>query len=263
MLSLDKLNLKSKKYIIFDMDGTLIDSIGVWNRTDQKLIEEYAGITIDLDSIQSERDAFLHSNQDSDIYIAYCDYLINKYGFSIKDSEELLEIRWNKSGEILETEMDFKPDVPELILKLKRLGFTLVLATMTTQVQLDIYSKKNKKMLEQIDISKVFDLITRKEDVKNKKPDPEIYNKIMQHYGANPDECLIFENSYTGVLASKNAGIEVINIYDKYADLDRDKINSITDYSIKNYRQFIDYLERTYINPEEVKVRRYNNERDR
>ena len=40
--------------------------------------------------------------------------------------------------------MDFKPDVPELILKLKRLGFTLVLATMTTQVQLDIYSKKNK-----------------------------------------------------------------------------------------------------------------------
>lgn len=248
MLNLDKLNLKSKKYIIFDMDGTLIDSIGVWNRTDQKLIEEYAGITINLDSIQSERDAFLHSNQDSDIYIAYCDYLIKKYGFSIQDAEELLEIRWNKSGEILETEMNFKPNVPELILRLKRLGFTLVLATMTTQVQLDIYSKKNKKMLEQIDISQVFDLITRKEDVKNKKPDPEIYNKIMQHYGVSPDECLIFEDSYTGVLASKNAGIEVVNIYDKYADLDRDKINSITDYSITNYRQFIDYLERTYIN---------------
>ena len=65
----------------------------------------------------------------------------------------------------------------------------------------------------------------------------------------------MFEDSYTGVLASKNAGIEVINIYDKYADLDRDKINLITDYSITNYRQFIDYLERTYINPEEVKGR--------
>ena len=263
MLSLDKLNLKSKKYIIFDMDGTLIDSIGVWNITDQKLIEEYSRINVDLDSIQSERDAFLHSNQDSDIYIAYCDYLIKKYGFSIQDAEELLQIRWNKSGEILETEMDFKPDVPELILRLKRLGFTLVLATMTTQVQLDIYSKKNKKMLEQIDISKVFDLITRKEDVKNKKPDPEIYKRIMQHYGARPDECLIFEDSYTGVLASKNAGIEVVNIYDKYADLDRDKINEITDYSIGNYRQFIDFLERTYINPEEVRVGRYSDERDR
>ena len=37
MKQLNELKLKDKKYIIFDMDGTLIDSIGVWNRTDQKL----------------------------------------------------------------------------------------------------------------------------------------------------------------------------------------------------------------------------------
>lgn len=263
MQDLNMLNIKDKKYIIFDMDGTLIDSIGVWNRTDQKLIEDFGNITIDLDTIQLERDAFLHSNQDSDIYVAYCEYLIRKYGFSIQNAEQLLKIRWDKSGEILESEMDFKPDVVELISDLKGLGFTLVLATMTTQVQLDIYSKKNKKMLKQMDISQVFDLITRKEDVKNKKPDPEIYKVIMQHYNASPDECLIFEDSYTGVLASRNAGIEVVNIYDKYADIDRDKINLITDYSIATYRQFIDFLERTYVNPEDVKVKRYNNERDR
>lgn len=69
---------------------------------------------------------------------------------------------------------------------------------MTTQVQLDIYSKKNRKMLQQMNIEEVFDLITRKEDVQNKKPNPEIYNKIMQHYNAKPEECLIFEDSYTG-----------------------------------------------------------------
>lgn len=246
MKELSKLRLKNKKYIIFDMDGTLIDSIGIWNRTDQKLIEEYGGKNINLDDIQLERDAFLHSNQDSDIYLAYCEYLIERYGFTIKDVEQLLKIRWNKSGEVLEKEMDFKPDVVELILKLKSLGFTVVLATMTTQVQLDIYSKKNKKMLQQMNIEEVFDLITRKEDVKNKKPNPEIYNKIMQHYKAKPEECLIFEDSYTGVLASNNAGIEVVNIYDKYADLDRDKINEITDYSINNYKEFIDLVNYLY-----------------
>ena len=69
----------------------------------------------------------------------------------------------------------------------------------------------------------------------------------MQYYGASQNECLIFEDSYTGVVESKNAGIEVINIYDKYAYLDRDKINLIIDYSIKNYRQFIDYLEKIYM----------------
>ena len=262
MHNLNELDLKKKKYIIFDMDGTLIDSIGVWNLTDQKLIKQYGGIQLDLDAVQAERDAFLHSNQDSDIYLAYCDYIIKKYHLSIQDAHKLLDIRWAKSGEILENEMDFKPDAPELIKRLKQLGFTIILATMTTQVQLDIYSKKNQKMLSQMDITKAFDLITRKEDVKCKKPDPEIYNMIRQHFNAEPSECLIFEDSYTGVLASKNAGIEVVNIYDKYADLDRDKINAIADYRIDNYRQFINFLEHTYANPDEVRTENDKEERD-
>lgn len=210
------------------------------------MIEEFGEISIDLDDIQTERDSFLHSNQDSDIYLTYCEYLIKKYNFSIRDAQTLLKIRWDKSGEVLENEMDFKPDVVKLILMLKDLGFTLVLATMTTQVQLDIYSKKNKRMLEQMNIVEVFDLITRKEDVKNKKPNPEIYNKIMQYYNASPNECLIFEDSYTGVLAGNNAGIEVINIYDKYADLDRKKINEVTDYSIEGYQEFIELVNSLY-----------------
>lgn len=246
MKELKQLKLGNKKYIIFDMDGTLIDSIGVWNRTDQKLIEEYGGISMNLDDIQSERDTFLHSNQDSDIYLAYSKYLIEKYNFSMQSAEELLKIRRAKSGEVLEKEMDFKPDVVKLVLRLKELGFTLILATMTTQVQLDIYSKKNKRMLEQMNILEVFDLIIRKEDVKNKKPDPEIYNKIMQYYNAIPKECLIFEDSYTGVLASHKAGIECVNIYDKYADLDRDKINQLADYKIMEYKEFIDFVNTLY-----------------
>ena len=240
MKSLNELKLNNKKYIIFDMDGTLIDSIGVWNITDQRLIELYGNQTIDLSFIQFDRDRFLHENQGSDIYLEYCRYLIHKYNLRINDPNELLSLRWDISGEVLRNDMDFKPGVVELLNILKERGFILVLATMTTQVQLDIYSKENKKMLSQMNISQVFDFITSKESVSKKKPDPEVYLKIMEHYNADPSECLIFEDSYTGVLASKNAGIEVVNIYDKYADADRDKINSITDYSINSYREFID-----------------------
>ena len=153
MKKLNELDLKSKKYIIFDLDGTLIDSIGVWNITDQKIIKEYGNKEINLEKIQADRDEFLHNNQESDIYLAYCDYLIDKYDLTIKNADELLKMRWDESGRILEEEMDFKPNVVELILTLKELGFILILATMTTQVQLDIYSKKNKKMLKQMNIS--------------------------------------------------------------------------------------------------------------
>jgi len=240
------------------MDGTLIDSIGVWNRTDQKLIKDLGGFNVDLDAIQLERDTFLHCNQEGDIYLAYCKYLITKYELSVKDANQLLDMRWATSGEILEKEIDFKPNVVDLILKLKDLGFILILATMTTQIQLDIYSKKNEKMVNQMKITEVFDLIIKKEDVNNKKPHPEVYNKIMQHYNATPNECLIFEDSYTGVLASNKAGIEVVNIYDKYSDVDRDKINEITDYRISGYEEFIDFVNSLY-NPCFKKIIRNNN----
>lgn len=248
MKDINSLDLKKKKYIIFDMDGTLIDSIGVWNRTDQRLIKEYGNIDVDLETIQKERDFFLHQMEESDIYLSYCEYLIKKYHLNVESSQQLLKIRWDLSGEVLEKEMDFKPNVVEFIFLLKRLGFTLILATMTTQVQLDIYSKKNKKMLSKMNLLEVFDLITRKEDVKRKKPNPEIYQNIRKHYHADASECLVLEDSYTGVLASKEAGIEVVNVYDKYADVDREKINQITDYRIDGYQELISFVESVYAN---------------
>ena len=246
MKQLSELNLREKKYIIFDMDGTLIDSIGVWNMTDQKLIYDYSGVTVDLECVQLDRDNFLNNNSSSDIYVAYCEYLINKYKLSITDPNELSNIRKDVANEVLREETDFKPDVVDLVLKLKKLGYVLILATVTTKSQIQVYYRENKKMLDKMNIQTVFDLMITKEDVERKKPDPEIYNIIMAHYNAKPEECLIFEDSYTGVLASKNAGIEVVNVYDKYADLDRAKINAITDYSIASYKEFIDYLNALY-----------------
>lgn len=244
MKELANLHLQNKKYIIFDMDGTLIDSIGVWNITDQKLIEEFGKVHIDLDDIQIKRDLFLHNVQTGDTYLEYAKYLINTYHFSLLDARELAKIRSDLANQILAYEIDFKPNVVDLILQLKNLGFVLILATMTTQNQLNVYSRVNQKMLKQMNIQEEFDLILTIDDVQNKKPHPEIYQKVLQHYHATPNECLIFEDSYTGVLAGHNAGIEVVNMYDQYADVDRDKIDEITDYSIQDYQEFIDFLDK-------------------
>lgn len=243
MQKLDKLNINKKKYIIFDLDGTLIDSIGVWNKTDQELIKKFGKITIDLDNIQKDRDNFLRNNQGSDIYIAYCKYLIDKYNLEI-DVDILSNARVTLANNVLANKVNYKDGAVDLIMMLKSLGFTVILATITTRRQLNIYSKKNMKMASVMNIEEVFDLIVTKEDVINKKPDPEIYYKILNYYNANPCECLIFEDSYSGVLAGNNAGIDVVNVYDKHSDNNREKIDLISDYFIDDFSQFIHFLEK-------------------
>lgn len=238
MKKLEEIDLSLKKYIIFDMDGTLIDSIGTWNITDFRLIKNLSGKEVDLSVIQRDRDLFLQNNQNCDIYLEYCQFLIQKYGLNIK-KEELLKLRWDISGKYLEEDMDFKPGAAELINLLKKQGFILILATATTQTQIDVYSNKNIKMRQKANISKIFDLIIRKEDVKYKKPHPEIYLNILAYYGARPEECLVFEDSLQGVIAAKKAGIEVVNVQDYYSDNDRNAINELTDYRIDAFQEFI------------------------
>lgn len=241
MKSLNELDLTKKKYIIFDMDGTLIDSIGMWNNTDYQLIKKLTNIEVDLNTIQKQRDQFLENHSSEDVYLEYCAYLIKKYNLNIS-KEELINIRWSISGEYLEKEMDFKKDVVRLVKTLKQKGYILILATATTKIQLDIYAHKNDKMKKQMNIYDIFDLIIKKEDVKNKKPNPEVYLTVLNHFKAKPEECLVFEDSLHGVIAANKAGIEVVNVYDVYSDNDRKKINQISDYKINTYDEFIELL---------------------
>lgn len=65
---------------------------------------------------------------------------------------------------------------------------------------------------------------------------------MLQELSVDKKDCLIFEDSLVGIEAAKNAGIEVVSIYDKYSDSDRDKINKLSDYQISNYQEVINIL---------------------
>ena len=84
-----------------------------------------------------------------------------------------------------------------------------------------------------------FDYIVRKEDVHHKKPHPEVYLNVLEHYQANPMECIVFEDSLHGIMAAREAGIETVNVYDKYSDGNREAINKLTDYRIDSFYDFI------------------------
>lgn len=222
---------ENKKVIIFDLDGTLIDSMKIWDISDQKLIKYYTGKLISEDIIKGRRDYILSTASNSDIYYAYLEYLKEEYGIS--DSiDEIMKKRKEISERYIKEVVQFKDGAVDLLYKLKEKGYKLALATTTTKWCVDIYNNENP-YTSIIDFDTIFDLILTVESVKYKKPHPEVHQTIMNYFKVNSKECLIFEDSIQGIEAGHRANIEVVGVTDG-DDCNSEEVKKQADYFVSS-----------------------------
>lgn len=228
-----------KKIIIFDLDGTLIDSIDIWNQVDVELVKKISGKNIEFSEIESLRDnIMMNCKPNEDKYLKYFEGLKIKYNSNLTP-KEISKLNDEIALKLLETVIDYKKGAAELIKKLKP-NFKLIISTTSPKYMVDIYINKNKNIINKANIKKYFEGIYTKESVKSLKPDPEIYLKILKDYKVSPEECLVFEDSIEGIRASKTAGINVVAVYDKYSNKYREIINKESDYQINTFADLLD-----------------------
>ena len=235
--------LEGKKVIIFDMDGTLIDSVGIWNQVDEELITRIRSEGTPLpENVQSQRDEALRRFSKAESpYMEYCAFLKEKYD-AVQSPDEIHTLRYEIAQEFLQNVIDYKPDADTFIRWLKERGYILTIATTTKRSNMEIYRTRNTGMTEKAKIDDYFQLVYTREDAREIKPNPEIYLRVMTELGVSAEECLVFEDSLIGLEAARNAGMESVAVYDKYSDGEREQINAISDYQIQTYTELMKQL---------------------
>lgn len=223
----------NKKAIICDMDGTLIDSIPLWNFVDEEIIVSFGKVP--HVGVGNERTKFLSENTTGDIYRNYGQFLIDTYGFENTTAKEIAQMRCDISKDFHENKMDYKDGADEFLRKAKEKQYKLLLASSTRNWVIDAYSRTNQNMMRKANIREIFDVILTSENVSLKKPNPEIYREATRLSGFEPHRVIAIEDELVGVKAAVGAGIEVIAMYDKYADVDREFIKSLADYSVNSF----------------------------
>ena len=214
--------LNQIKAAIFDMDGTLIDSMGVWSKIDIDFLEK-RGFQVPEN---------LKSSIEHLTFLECAEYF--KKNFVLQDTLQEIMDEWVEMAKNeYEYNIKLKPGVKEYLNLLKNLGIKISIATSNSLFLIE-------KVLKSNEIYDFFDSITTIDEVNRGKDFPDIYLLAAKKLGVLPKECLVFEDILPAVLGAKSAGMKVIGVHDTYSDYQKQDIMKHADKYIFQFYELID-----------------------
>ena len=203
--------------VIFDLDGTLIDSMWVWEKVDE---EYFARFNI-------EQPKEFNSEIEGRSFRETAEYF--KSRFKIPRSIEEIEDDWNRMAwDKYEHEVPLKKGVMKFLQFLKKNKIKMGIATSNSRELVELVTKANG-------ISDFFDYICTATEVQKGKPEPDIYLKVAKGLNKNPKKCLVFEDVVNGIIAGKRANMKVCAVYDESSKESTTKKIKYADYYVENF----------------------------
>lgn len=184
------------KAVIFDMDGVLIDSVELGIHTRKKLLAHY---NVDLDTVPDPQG---EDHRASSLKTLLSD-IKNYCGIHIDHDEFAGKIRGRLREDLQEYKVAVDPALVTFLEELKQHNIICAIASSGLRGGVDI-------KLDFLGIRQYFSVIVTGSDVKDHKPNPEPYLYTMKKLNLSPEDCIIFEDSLTGIQAGIAAGCKVI-----------------------------------------------------
>ncbi|MCI5954102.1 MAG: HAD family phosphatase [Lachnospiraceae bacterium] len=209
--------LKNTDAVIFDLDGSLVDSMWMWKAIDIEYLGKF-GIPLPED-LQSKIEGMSFS--ETAVYF--------KEHFHIPDSLEKIKNDWNRMAwDKYEKEVPLKPGIPEFLEGCSKHGIKLGIATSNSRQLVENIVSVHK-------LRDYFSCIMTGCDVAHGKPSPDIYLAVADALKVDPKRCLVFEDIIPGIQAGKNAGMKVCAVEDAYSLQEKESKQALADYYINDF----------------------------
>ena len=209
--------LKNIKACLFDMDGTLLDSMHIWKDIDIEFLGKY-GYELPP-TLQREIEGM--SFRETAVYIK------DKFGLP-EDVDTIMDI-WNEMAyQKYSEEIFFKEGAFEFIKMLKEKGIRTAICTSNSRELVNAVG-------EHLGFMPYFDTIITSCEVGAGKPAPDIYLEAARRVGVAPEQCLVFEDIVTGLMAGKRAGMKTCAVEDPYSEDQREAKKAMADYYLDSY----------------------------
>ena len=207
---------------IFDMDGTIMDSLGVWEKIDYEFLENKRGIKVPED--------YIHEIAAMS-FTEIANY--TKKRFLLPDSPEELMAEWTEMAEYeYSHNIRLKPFVKEYILKLKELGKKIVLCTSSPSAFYEGALKNNG-------IYDLFDAFSGTCEAGEGKSSSKVFFLAAKKAETEPGRCIVFEDVLSAATTAKSAGMMVCAVYDERSAIHKAALKKVCDCYIENFDELL------------------------
>lgn len=207
---------------IFDMDGTIMDSLDVWEKIDREFLENKRGIKVPDDYV----DAIAAMS-----FTEIANYTIER--FNLPDTAQALKAEWTEMAEYEYSHNIFlKEGVREYIEKLKKQDMKIVLCTSSPD-SFYVPCLKNNGVYE------LFDAFTNTCEAGEGKNSTKVFLLAAQKAGAEPLRCIVFEDVLSAAASAKRAGMKVCGVFDERGASYRKEMQKLCDYYIGSFNELL------------------------
>lgn len=209
--------IKDVKAAIFDMDGTIVDSMWVWDEIDSEYLAKH---NKPLTPTLKHDIAHLSFNEVAQYF---------KDAFNLPYTIDEIQSHWNEMAyEKYCNKVKLKPGIKSFLKLLKERGIKIGLATSNNTLLLEACLKANG-------IYDYFDVITLTSEAPRGKDFPDVYLLTAEKLEVAPCDCIVFEDILPAVKGAKLAGMTVVAVYDEYSKIHHEDMKLCADNFITEY----------------------------